>query len=53
MFKKPGGHVGYPRDMGNASERMDGSERYDDGGEPEGPASMRWPASDTLFTCGV
>jgi hypothetical protein len=32
MFKKPGVRIGCPRDMGNASERMDGSERYDDGG---------------------
>jgi hypothetical protein len=50
MFKKPGVRVGGPRDMGNASERMDGSERYDDGGEPEGPLGMRWPEFTKLFT---
>jgi len=50
MFKKPGGRVGGPRDTGNASERMDGSERYDDGGEPEGPVGKRWPGSTKLFT---
>ena len=49
MFKKPGVRVGGPRDMGNASERMDGSERYDDGGEIEGRLGMRWPGSDKLF----
>ena len=52
MFKKPGVRVGYPRDMGNASGRMDGSGRYDDGGDPEGPSGMRWPGSNTLFTLG-
>jgi hypothetical protein len=49
MFKKPGVRVGGPRDMGNASERMGGSERYDDGGDPEGRLGMRWPGSDKLF----
>ena len=49
MFKKPGGRVGGPRDTGNASERMDGSERYDDGGDPEGPLGMRRPGSNKLF----
>ena len=53
MFKKPGGRVGYPRDMGNASGRVDGSERYDDGGEPEGRMGMRGPGSEKLFTRGV
>ena len=45
MFKKPG--------MGNASERMVGSERYDDGGDAEGPVGMRGPGSETLFTRGI
>ena len=53
MFKKPGVRVGGPRDMGNASERMDGSERYEDGGEAEGRLGMRWPGSNKLFTRGV
>ena len=53
MFKKPGGRIRCPRDMGNASERVDGSERYDDGGDPEGPTGMRGLGSDTLFTHGV
>ncbi|MGH2611024.1 MAG: hypothetical protein ACRDHF_18230 [Tepidiformaceae bacterium] len=53
MFKKPGGRIGWPRDMGNASERVDGSARYDDGGDPEGPTGMRGPGSDTRFTRGV
>ena len=53
MFKKLGGRVGYAQDMGNASGRVDGSERYDDGGDAEGPVGMRGPASDTLFTRGV
>lgn len=53
MFKKPGVRVGGLRDMGNASERMDGSERYDDGGGPEGPLGMRWRGSNKLFTRGV
>src|SRR3989304_5269568 len=42
MFKKPGVRIGCPRDMGNASERMDGSERYDDGGDPWGRLGMGW-----------
>jgi hypothetical protein len=50
MFKKPGVRIGCPRDMGNAWDRMDGSERYDDGGDPEGPWGMRWPGSNKLFT---
>ena len=50
MFKKPGVRVGGPRDMGNASERMDGSERYDDGGDPGGRLGMRWPEFTKLFT---
>ena len=53
MFKKPGGGVGCARDMGNASERRDGSERYDDAGDPEGPVGRRGPGFDTLFTVGV
>jgi len=53
MFKKPGVRSGCPRDMGNASERMGGSERYDDRGEREGPLGMRWPGSNRLFTRGV
>ena len=53
MFKKPGGRVGCPRGMGNASGRVDSSERYDDAGEPAGPAGMRGPGFDTLFTGGV
>ena len=52
MFKKPGGR-GCPRDMGNASERVDGSERYGDGEDPERPVGMREPGFDTLFTRGV
>ena len=50
MFKKPGGRVGYPGDMGNAWEPEDGSGLYDDGGDAEGPVGMRGPGSDTLFT---
>ena len=53
MFKKPGGRVGCSRDMGNASERVDGSERYDDRGDAGEPVGMREPGSDTLFTRGV
>ena len=53
MFKKPGVRIGCPRDMGNASEWIDGSERYDDGGDAEGPVGMRAPGSDTLFTRGL
>jgi len=50
MFKKPGVRIGCPRDMGNAWDRMEGGERYDDGGDPEGPLGMRWPGSNKLFT---
>ena len=50
MFKKPGVHIGCPRDMGNASNRMDGSERYDEGADPEGALGVRWPAPNKLFT---
>ena len=53
MFKKPGVRMGCPQDMGNASEWMGGSGRYDDGGDPEGPPGMRWPGSEKLFTRGV
>ena len=53
MFKKPGGRIGCQRDMGSASEGMGGSERYDDGEDPEGPVGLRWLGSDTLFTHGV
>ena len=49
MFKKPGVRIECPRDMGNASERMGGSERYDDGGDPEGRLGMRWPGVNELF----
>ena len=50
MFKKPGGRIGCPRDMGNASERVDGSERYDEGGDPEGLSGTRWLGWNKLFT---
>ena len=53
MFKKPGGRGGCLGDKGNASERRAGSERYDEGGDAEGPLGMRWPGSDKLFTRGV
>ena len=53
MFKKPGVGVGCPRDMGNASERVDGSARYDDGGAGEGLVGMRGQGCDTVFTGGV
>ena len=53
MFKKPGVRIGCPRNMGNVSEGMGGSERYDDGGDGEGPVGLRWPGSDKLFTRGV
>ena len=53
MFKKPGGRIRYPRDMGNASEGMGGSERYDDEREAEGLVGLRWPGSNKLFTRGV
>ena len=53
MFKKPGVRVGCPRDMGNASGRVDGSERYDDGVDPEEAVGMRGPGFDRLFTRGV
>ena len=53
MFKKPGVRMGCPQDMGNASEWMGGSERYDDGGDPEEPVGMRGPGFDTRFTRGV
>ena len=53
MFKKPGVRVGCPRDMGNASGRVDGSVRYDDGGAAAGPVGMRGRGSDTLLTRGV
>jgi hypothetical protein len=49
MFKKPEVRIEGPRDMGNASEQMDGSERYDDGGDPEGRLGMRWPGVNELF----
>ena len=45
MFKKPG--------MGNASERMVGSERYDDGGDAERFVGGRGSGPDTRFTRGV
>ena len=45
MFKKPG--------MGNASQRMAGSERYDDGGDAERSVGMRGPGADTRFMGGV
>jgi hypothetical protein len=50
MFKKPGVRIEYPRDMGNASERVGGSERYDDRGEREGRLGRRGPGSRRLFT---
>jgi hypothetical protein len=34
-------------------EGWDGSERYDDGGEPEGPSGILWPGSNRLFTLGA
>ena len=49
MFKKPGVRSECPRDMGNASERMGGSERYDDGWNPEGRLGMRWSGVNELF----
>ncbi len=49
MFKKPGVRIECPRDMGNASERKGGSERYDDGGDPEGRLGMRWAGVNELF----
>ena len=49
MFKKPGGRIGWPRDMGNASEGMGGSAGYDNGGDAEGPVGMRWPGAATRF----
>jgi hypothetical protein len=52
MFKKPGVRVGCQRDMGNASERMGSSERYDDGGDPEGRVGMRWPGSTSYWRAG-
>ena len=45
MVKKPG--------MGNASERMAGSERYDDGGDAERSVGMRGPGSDKVFAQGL
>lgn len=39
--------------MGNASGGWDGSERYDDGGEPEGSSGIPWPESNRLFTLGA
>ena len=45
MFKKPG--------MGNASERMAGSERYEDGGDAERFVGGRGPGSDKRVTRGV
>ena len=39
--------------MGNASERRDGSERYDDEGDTEGPVGMRGPGSEKVFTRGL
>ena len=39
--------------MGNASERMGGSERYDDGGDAEGPVGMRGLGFEKRFTRGV
>lgn len=34
-------------------DEWDGSERYDDGGEPEGPSGIPWPGSNRLFTLGA
>ena len=39
--------------MGNASGGWDGSERYDDGEEPEGPSGSPWPESNRRFTLGA
>jgi hypothetical protein len=36
--------------MGNASDRMDGSEGYGDEGEPGRPLGRRWPGSKRLVT---
>ena len=51
--RSPVGASGSRGGMGNASGRVDGNERYDDGGEPEGPVGMRGPGSEKLFTRGV
>ena len=53
MFKKPGGRIGCPRDIGNASEGIGGSERYDDGWDVERSVGMRGPGADTRFMGGV
>ena len=50
MFKKPGVRIECPRDMGNASEGMVGSARYDDGGDAEGRLGMREPGVNELVT---
>jgi hypothetical protein len=34
-------------------EGCDGSERYDDGGEPGGPSSIPWPRPNRLVTLGA
>ncbi len=39
--------------MGNASGGMGGSERYEDGGGPEGPSGIPWRGSKRLFALGA
>ena len=34
-------------------EGWDGSERYDHGGDPDGPSGIPWPGSNRLFTRGA
>jgi len=50
MFKEPGVRIECPRDMGNASERVGGSGRYEEDGEREGHVGRRGPGSNRLFT---
>jgi hypothetical protein len=48
MFKKPGGQGG----IWAMPRGWDGSGRYDDGGEADGPSGIPWPGSNRLFTRG-
>ena len=34
-------------------EGRDGSDRYEDGGEADGPSGIPWPGSKRLFTVGA